>query len=79
MSPDFIFALYVFYSCWHSGQNSRLYRILSRLSGPRYRVVMTDDAFNRISGDLDDPNNEWETSRTYYQELVAKYSGDMRR
>ena len=75
MNPDFTFALYVFCMHWHSGQSSRLYRILSRLSG---RVRVSDRAINVIRCAQPDPAGEWYEARRYYRELKAKYKGDKR-
>jgi hypothetical protein len=76
MSPDFAFGLYVFCCDFHSGQNSRLYRILSRISARGIRV--TDRAEAAIRRGKNDPNNEWEQARTYYRQLKRKYANDRR-
>lgn len=75
MNPDFTFALYVFCMDYHSGQWSRLYRILSKL-GSQYRVSLRDSHIAAIRRGKDDPGNELETARTYYRELKRKYAHD---
>ncbi len=76
MSFDFTFALYVFCMDYHSGQWSRLYRIMSRISSRGIRV--TDHAVAAIRRGKDDPNGEWEQSRIYYRQLKRKYAKDAR-
>lgn len=75
MNPDFTFALYVFCMDYHSGQWSRLYRILSKL-GSQYRVSLGDSAIAAIRRGKDDPHGEWEQARVYYRQLKRKYAGD---
>jgi len=70
MNPDFLFALFVFCQDYHSGQGSRLYRILSRLSSGRYRISLNDAAYHEIrQGD----GMNWYWAGEYYKELVEKY------
>jgi hypothetical protein len=73
MSLDFAFGLYVFCMDFHSGQSSRLYRILSKL-----RVSMPDSAIAAVRRGRDDPHGEWEQARIYYRELKRKYANDRR-
>ena len=74
MSADFVFALYVFCMDYHSGQSSRLYRILSLLS-TRYRVSLRDSHIDAIRYGKYDRSGEWETARTYYRQLKrSKYA-----
>jgi len=71
MNLDFRFALYCFCADYHSGQNSRLYRILSRLGNVR----LSDRAFCAIrNGRLE----EWKIANSYYKQLVRKYGKDKR-
>lgn len=76
MSTDFTFALYVFCMDYHSGQWSRLYRIMSRISSRGIQLSDGDEA--AIRRGKDDPGNEWETARTYYRQLKRKYAEDKR-
>lgn len=71
MNSDFAFGLYVFCMDYHSGQWSRLYRIMGKL-----KVRLTDNAINAIRRGRDDPGNEWEQSRIYYRQLKRKYAND---
>jgi hypothetical protein len=71
MNIDFKFALYVFCMDYHRGQNSRLYRIMSRL-----RCHLQDNHIKAIRRGKDDINNSWEQSRIYYRQLKKKYSMD---
>lgn len=75
MNHDFAFGLYVFCMDYHTGQWSRLYRILSKLS-TQYRVSLRDNHIAAIRRGKDDPGNEWEQARTYYRELKRKYAND---
>lgn len=76
MSFDFTFALYVFCMDYHGGQNSRLYRILSRITSRGIQI--RDSHIAAIRRGKDDPGNEWEQARIYYRELKRKYKGDIR-
>jgi hypothetical protein len=76
MSLDLTFALYVFCSDYHSGQSSRLYRILSRITSRGIRI--SDHAEAAIRRGKNDPGNEWEQARTYYRQLKRKYANDRR-
>lgn len=81
MNTDFRFALYVFCMDFHSGQWSRLYRIMCRL-----RATLRDNHIHAIQGNRhakrehgisDATWDEWETSRRYYRELKrSKYTKD---
>jgi hypothetical protein len=83
MNTDFRFALYVFCMDHHSGQYSRLYRIMSRL-----RANLRDNAIHAIQGNRHARRenqitqrtwDEWSTARRYYRELKrSKYAHDTR-
>lgn len=76
MNPDFIFALYVFCANYHSGQWSRGYRIMSRIS--QRGIRLSDSAWHAIEGNRHSKNaawDEWESARTYYRQLKRKYAG----
>lgn len=78
MNPDFIFALYVFCMNYHSGQWSRGYRILSRIS--KRGISLRDSHIEAIQGNRHsqvDPRvvEEWSEARRYYRELKRKYAG----
>lgn len=72
----FICALYVFCMDYHSGQTSRLYRILSRISSRG--INLSDSAIKAIQGKPTSFSSgfEWAYSSKFYRELVAKYSND---
>jgi len=66
---DFVAGLYVFCADYHSGQNSRLYSILSRLD-----ILLSDRAFRAIQSE--DPNecpDDYFNARAVYQELASKF------
>ncbi len=75
MNPDFAFGLYVFCMDYHSGQWSRLYRIMCKL-----RVRLSDSAIKAIQGNRHDKTDkrqwdEWQEARTYYRQLKrSKYA-----
>lgn len=81
MNTDFKFALYVFCMDYHSGQWSRLYRIMCRL-----RARLSNSAIYAIQGNRhkrktenisQDTWDEWETARKYYRDLKhSKYVHD---
>lgn len=80
MNPDFMFALYVFCSDYHSGQWSRGYRILSRIV--QRGIQLNDRAIKAISGNRHSKREiglgcweEWEQARAYYRQLKRKYAG----
>jgi hypothetical protein len=66
---DFVAGLYVFCANYHRGQNSRLYRILSRLD-----VRLSDSAWRAIqSDDPADCPDDYFNARAVYQELESKF------
>lgn len=73
MSFDKLAALYVFCMSYHTGQSSRLYRLMSRI-GSQYKLKLTDRAISIIQGDENDPNDEYYESRTIYCQLRLKYA-----
>ncbi len=71
MSTDKIAALYVFCMDYHSGQSSRLYRLLSKLN-TQYKVRLSDWAIKSINGSLDNepnPESEWYEAQVIYRQL----------
>lgn len=70
MSFDRIAATYVFCMNYHSGQGSRLYRILSKLS-THYQVRLSDRAIDAIQGDK--IIQEWSYANSIYNHLVEKF------
>ena len=73
MSFDTMAGLLVFCSDFHEGQDSRLYRILSRLTGPHYRMHLSDNAWKAIRRGRDDLADEWQEARVVYRALKRKY------
>ena len=57
MSFDTLAGLYVYAMDYHTGQGSRLYRIMSRI-----RATLLDRAIAAIRRGTDDPNGEWGAS-----------------
>lgn len=77
MNSDYIFALYVFCMDYHSGQWSRLYRIMSRISARG--IQLRDSHIAAIRHGRDDRGNEWESARCYYRQLKrSKYATETR-
>jgi hypothetical protein len=72
MSDAFKFALYVFCALHHSGQTSRLYRILSRLTY-RYKIQLSDSAWSAI--ELGD-STDWVEEHYHYVALKERYAND---
>jgi hypothetical protein len=68
MSFDKAAALYVFCADFHGGQNSRLYRIMSRLGGKWYRLRLSNSAWDGIR---DGGDEEWEQAHEIYKTLVV--------
>jgi hypothetical protein len=66
MRHDTIFGLYVYASNYHSGQNSRLYRLLSRIE-QRYRPRLSDSAWKAISKGIGPARHEWYDAREVYR------------
>lgn len=71
MSFDKIAALYVFCANYHSGQNSRLYRILSRIANRGIRL--SDSAWCAIQDGTGRCASEWEYARSIYLTLVSNH------
>lgn len=79
MNTDFRFALYVFCMDHHSGQWSRLYRLMSRID-----ASLRDNAIYAIQGNRHKRRengisqacwDEWQAARTYYRQLKhSKYA-----
>ena len=67
MSFDTMAGIYVYCADYHSGQWSRLYRLMSRI-----RIHLTDSAWAAIRRGRDDPNNEWEAARRVYRKLKRR-------
>ena len=71
MSFDRIAATYVFCMDYHSGQGSRLYRILSKIS-THYMIRLSDRAISAIQGDCE--SLEWSYARSIYKDLETKFA-----
>lgn len=70
MSFDLKAALYVYAMDYHTGQSSRLYRILSRLSGSLH---LSDSSISTIRGEAEGRHwYGWEESNRIYQDLVRR-------
>lgn len=74
MSFDKIVALYIFCADYHSGQNSRGYRILNKLE-LRYSPSITDSAWKYISTGKGNKyyKLDWEHARSLYLHYARKY------
>ena len=70
MSFDRIAATYVFCMNYHEGQNSRLYRILSKITR-HYRINLSDRAIDAIQGDK--IIAEWAYANVIYNHLVERF------
>jgi hypothetical protein len=69
MSFDKIAAVYVYCMDYHTGQWSREYRILSRISS-QYRLKLTDSAIKVIQSN----NNEWQDASQIYNQSVKTHA-----
>lgn len=77
MSFDTLAGIYVYCMDYHSGQNSRLYRLMSRI-----RARLSDDVIYAIQGNRHTRNahtphqhlhwQEWESARTVYRKLKRR-------
>lgn len=75
MSFDKLAGIYVFCANYHEGQNSRLYRIMSRIASRDIRL--TDSAWAQIeaSPTLNEMENwDWFEARQVYQTLVQNHA-----
>lgn len=71
MNFDFRMALFVFCMHYHSGQWSRLYRIMCKLDG---HVTSNDE--QAIAEGTGPNRGSYEESHRYYLELVELYGND---
>lgn len=81
MNADFRFALYVFCTDFHSGQNSRLYRLMCRIDAnmhDHHIYAIQGNRHKRAEAGISQAVwDEWETARKYYRELKrSKYTKD---
>ena len=67
MSFDTLAGIYAYAMDYHTGQGSRLYRIMSRI-----RATLSDRAIAAIRRGKDDPKGEWEQARCVYRRLKRK-------
>lgn len=74
MSPDTIFGMYVYCANWHSGQGSRLYRLLSRIS-TQYRPQLSDTAWKAIRKGIGPGKDEWSDANAVYRRLKRSRFG----
>ena len=68
MSFDKLAAIYVFCANYHSGQWSRLYRLMCRIS-----ATLSDNAWEAIQDGTGRAAEDWEDAREVYLTLVANY------
>jgi len=71
MSLDKLAALYVFCANYHEGQNSRLYRLMSRIAARGIRL--TDSAWHAIQDGDGRAAEEWSYARSIYQTLERNH------
>lgn len=71
MSFDKLAALYVFCANYHTGQASRLYRIMSRIA--KRGIGLSDSAWEAIQDGTGRAAMEWSESHCIYHALVAKH------
>jgi len=64
MTFDTLAGLYVYCMDYHSGQWSRLYRIMSKIN-----MDLRDHHANMIRNGKLDPNHEWANARRVYRKL----------
>ena len=69
MSFDKLAAVYVFCMNYHEGQDSRKYRILSKINS-QYNLWLTDNAIRQIEAEEPDEENEWLEANEMYNRLV---------
>ena len=74
MSFDLLGAVYVFCANYHSGQNSRLYRILSRISAKG--LHLSDNAWEAIQDGKGRAAEEWAYAHSLYLQLVENHGGE---
>lgn len=67
MSFEKLAGIFVYCADFHSGQNSRLYRLMCKCY-----MRLSDNAWAAIRHGKHDPNNEWETSRIIYRTLKRR-------
>ena len=67
MSFDTLAGIYVYAIDHHTGQDSRLYRIMSRIN-----ARLTDNAIRAIRNGKHDPSGEWESARIVYRTLKRR-------
>ena len=67
MSFDKVAALYVFCADYHGGQNSRLYRLMSRIAR-YYRLQLSNPEWDGIR---DGKDEEWRGAHEIYKTLVV--------
>jgi hypothetical protein len=67
MSFDTLAGIYVYAMDYHTGQGSRLYRLMSRI-----RANLSDRTIAAIRRGKDDPSGEWEAARLVYRRLKRR-------
>jgi hypothetical protein len=72
MSFDKVAALYVFCANYHTGQWSKLYKLMSRIVR-QYRPHLTDNAWKAIQDGEGRAVDEWAIARHYYLILVERH------
>jgi hypothetical protein len=66
MNSDTVFGLFVYAANYHSGQGSRLYRLLSTITR-RYQPKLTDCAWNGVAKGIGPAREEWTEAREVYR------------
>ena len=67
MSFDTLAGIYVYAMDYHTGQGSRLYRLMCRI-----QASLPDRVIAAIRRGKDDPHGEWEQARRVYRELKRR-------
>jgi len=72
MSFDKLAGIYVYCMNYHTGQWSRLYRIMSRISG-FYKLRLKDSIIHAIEDKECDPYNDYSIARDIYETLIKNH------
>jgi hypothetical protein len=79
MSIDKAAAVYVYCMNYHTGQDSKEYRIMSKLSDPNsYNIKLSNRAIDVISGEKEPRGGEWEIAAQLYYVLECKHLEKLR-
>lgn len=69
MTLETLAGIYVYCADYHSGQGSRLYRLLCRIGR---RLRLSDSAWAAIRHGKDDRDDAWESARRVYRALKRR-------